>query len=60
MESLDKYQIPSTKFQISTNFRNSKENHFGSLETGDWNLSGIWNLFIGISPKDAYAEADGH
>jgi len=26
-----------------------------SLEIGDWNLFGIWNLVIGISSKDAHA-----
>jgi hypothetical protein len=46
-----KHQIPSTKFQTSSNVQNPKSQtrQFGSLELEVWNLFGIWNLKFGIS-----------
>jgi hypothetical protein len=47
---MDKHQIPSTKFQISSNHRTSKSQTrlFWSFEIGASNLFGIWNLGFGI------------
>jgi len=46
-----KHQIPSTKFQIDSNGRNSKfeTGLSGSLDIGFWDLFGIWDLEFGIS-----------
>jgi hypothetical protein len=30
--------------------QNSKQNYFGHLEFGIWNLSGIWDSYFGILP----------
>jgi hypothetical protein len=50
---MDKHQIPSIKFQINLNNRNSKhpERAFGSFGIDAWNLFGIWDLEFGILNK---------
>jgi hypothetical protein len=47
---MDKRQIPSTKFQINSNGRNSKSSSkfFGSFGFGVWDLFEIWSLEFGI------------
>ncbi|MFQ6049486.1 MAG: hypothetical protein ACE5J0_00360 [Candidatus Paceibacterales bacterium] len=42
---IEKFQAPSTKFQISSNDQNlNSQNSFGHSVIGIWNLFGIWNL----------------
>jgi len=48
----EKFQVPSTKFQA-----NSKKKIPNGLKFGNWDLSGIWNLDLGIFEK-FYEEAE--
>jgi hypothetical protein len=45
-----KLEIPSTKFQISSNVQNTKfpNKKAWNLDIRIWKLFGIWNLDIGI------------